>query len=104
MIYSSLGYKFTAASLRQSQLHSSLEVKTEKRGVIVKEENVSKVYNNYVDKNVKTTGNLIPTEFRFVFWSLLTDQLKWNKVFDKLIERIDELEEQPIEVKEIVKH
>jgi hypothetical protein len=63
-------------------------------------ENVSKVYNNHVDKNVKKKGNLIPTEYRKVFWTLVASQERWNHVFDKFIERVDELE--TIEVKELV--
>jgi hypothetical protein len=74
--------------------NSSLLLQTEKRGVNNKLENVSKVYKNQPDKNVKTKGNKIPTEYRYVFWILIGDQGKWNKVFDKVIAAIDRCEKQ----------
>jgi hypothetical protein len=63
------------------------------------------VYSEPVNKNCGEVinvvkGNLIPTEYRKVFWTMLSSQEKWNKVFDKFIERIDELENQPIVVQE----
>jgi hypothetical protein len=68
---------------------------TEKRGSNPSTVKVQEVYKNEHDKNVNTTGNLIPAEYRIVFWTLLGSQDKWNLVFDRVIARLDELEKQP---------
>lgn len=58
----------------------------------IKSDIVKGVFKNEPDKNVKIKGNLFPTNYKQFFWTILSSQVKWNKVFDKFIQRVDELE------------
>lgn len=80
---------------------SSLLCKRKNRVVLTKEDNIPKVYNNHIDKNVKTKGDLIPPSYKQFFCTMLSSQDKWDLVFEKIIAKLDELDHKPtIEVKE----
>lgn len=67
--------------------------------MIDKRVNVKLVNKNFVEvnKNINTKGNLIPIEYRKVFWTLLGSQDKWNLVIDKVVTKLDELD-QPVTI------
>ena len=86
-----------------SPLSSSLTLSKEKKSVIYKEEKAKHVSKNKVDKNINRPRNLIPTNYNQFMSTILSSQEKWNIVFEKFIEKADELESsnKPIEVKEV---
>jgi hypothetical protein len=84
--------------------HSSFErfLNLGKLVMNTKEENVSKVFKNN-DQSVinNKKGNLIPTNYKQFFLVMLSNQDKWNKVFDIFLEKVDELEQKPIIIEEV---
>jgi hypothetical protein len=61
--------------------------------------NAEQVNKNFVEVNKK--GNLIPTEYRKVFWTLLGSQEKFDAVLDIFVSKIDELDNQPLKEIEV---
>lgn len=66
-----------------------------------KEDNVPKVYNKHIDRNVKTNRQLIPRHYLRFLPVILGSQDKWDLVFEKVIAKLDELDttNQPVSVK-----
>ena len=84
--------------LQRTSLRNDLtQKKAEGKASTVKARLVNK--NFVIVNNNNNKRNLIPTEYRKVFWALVASQERWDHVFNKFIERVDELN-QPIKVKE----
>lgn len=72
---------------------SSLVLETEKKGVKYNKVDAKPVFNKLVDKNVNKPCNLIPTNYNQFMFTMLSDQEKWNLVFEKLKAAFDRLED-----------
>jgi hypothetical protein len=79
----------------------------EKRGRKTSTVKEQELFKNNTDQRVSNkAGNLIPAEYRKVFWTLLGSQDKWDFVFEKLIEAFDRAEakhSQSQKIKEVQK-